>query len=215
MRLILVRHGESLGNVTRRMQEREDPLTDRGRAQAREIAAHLRARGDIGAIYASPLARARETSQIIGAAVGIAPQPREALAEINVGSAAGMSFEDWSIQFPAEAERWRLGGAGYVFPGGESGRQVGERTAAEMDRIVAAHRDDPRTVAVVSHGGALSWILAHLLGETTEEWPTYEFDNCSLTELVVDGDQATLIVRNEIGHLSVVVEEEIATGRGP
>src|SRR5690348_11197429 len=64
MRLILVRHGESLGNVTRTMQGRADPLTDRGRSQARAIATHLQSRGDVRTIYASPLARALETSRI-------------------------------------------------------------------------------------------------------------------------------------------------------
>ncbi len=213
MRLILVRHGESLGNVNQTLQGREDPLTERGRRQAGAIAAHLAARGDLGTIYASPLARAFETSQIIGRATGVEPQPREGLAEIDVGSAAGLSFRDWTERNPDEVERFRREGAGYRFPGGESGRQVGARVAAELDRIVEAHRDDPRTVAIVSHGGALAWALAHLMSETTGEWPPYEFHNCSLTEVHLDGDKITLVCRNEIGHLSTVAEEEIATGR--
>ncbi len=213
MRLILVRHGESLGNVTQVLQGRDDPLTDRGRSQARAIAAHLAGRGDVRTIYASPLARALETSRIIGAAAGVEPQLVENLAEIDVGHAAGMSFKDWASSYPEEAARLQAEGAGYAFPGGESGRQLGARVAAEMNHIVAAHHDDPHTVVVVSHGGALAWILAHLLRETDDNWPSYEFHNCSVTEVVVEGDQATLICRNEIGHLSVVAEEEVATGR--
>jgi len=213
MRLILVRHGESLGNVTQVLQGREDPLTDRGRSQARAIASHLAGRGDVRTIYASPLARALETSQIIGAAAGVEPQPIENLAELNVGHAAGMRFTDWMSAHPEEAARFHADGAGYTFPGGESGRQLGARVAAAMDRIVAAHHDDPHPVVVVSHGGALAWILAHLLRETDDNWPSYEFHNCSFTEVIVEGDQATLICRNEIGHLSVVAEEEVATGR--
>ncbi len=39
MQLLLVRHGESVGNLTHMLQGPDDPLTDRGRRQAREIAA--------------------------------------------------------------------------------------------------------------------------------------------------------------------------------
>jgi broad specificity phosphatase PhoE len=213
MRLLLVRHGESLGNVTRVLQGRGDPLTDRGRSQARSIAAHLASRGDVRTIYTSPLARALETSQIIGTAIGVGPQPCENLAEINVGTAAGLSFEEWSRRFPEEAGLLHADGVGYAFPGGESARHLGERIAVEIDRIVEAHRDDPSAVVVVSHGGAMAWILAHLLGEPRDVWPSYEFDNCSLTEVTIDGDEVTLVSRNKIGHLQPVAEEEIATGR--
>ncbi len=212
MRLLLVRHGESLGNVTRVMQGRDDPLTDRGRRQAREVAAYLRERGDIRFIYASPLARAFETSQIIGHAVGVEPQPRENLAEINVGSAAGHSFQDWATSFPEEAARFRTEGVDYAFPGGETARHLGERVAGEIARITADHHDEPGSVVVVSHGGALAWILAHLLDEPRDTWPTYEFHNCSLTEATIDGGKATLVCRNEIGHLQPEPEEQVATG---
>ncbi len=213
MRLLLVRHGESLGNVTKVLQGRDDPLTDRGRSQARMIARHLASRADVQNVYASPLARAFETSQIIGAAIGVAPEPRENLAEIDVGAAAGLTFEEWTRRNPQAAVRFRVDGAGFVFPGGESGRQLGARIAAEIDRIVLAHRDRDDVVAVVSHGGALAWILAHLLGEQRDEWPPYEFDNCSLTEVVIEHGDVTLVCRNEIAHLQTEPEEEVATGR--
>ena len=85
MRLLLVRHGETVGNILRQLQGDDDPLTERGRRQAREVASYLAGRGDLRALYASPLIRAFETAQVIGAAVGLAPQPRPGLAEINVG----------------------------------------------------------------------------------------------------------------------------------
>jgi broad specificity phosphatase PhoE len=193
------------------MQGRDDPLTERGRRQAREVAARLRERGDVGTVYASPLARAFETSQIIGVVLGVAPQPRENLAEINVGGAAGYSFEDWAKSFPEEAVRFRTEGVDYAFPGGESARHLGQRVAGEIARIAAGHRDDPRSVVVVSHGGALAWIMAYLLDEPRDTWPSYEFHNCSLTEATIEGDKLTLVCRDEIGHLQPEPEEQVAT----
>jgi len=123
MQLLLVRHGESVGNVSRRLQAREDPLTDRGRRQAREIATALAERTDLRALYASPLARAFETAQIIGEALGIAPIPLGGLAEINVGEAAGLTFDEWVAQDPEGAARFQADGPSFIWPGGESGLQ--------------------------------------------------------------------------------------------
>src|SRR5690349_7965495 len=73
MRLILVRHGQSVGNVEQRIQGKDDPLTDFGRRQAAAAGETLAARGDITHLYASPLARAFETATIIGRAIGLQP----------------------------------------------------------------------------------------------------------------------------------------------
>jgi broad specificity phosphatase PhoE len=216
MRVLFVRHGESAGNITRVLQPRDEPLTERGRRQAREIAAHLATRDDLHALYASPLARAFETSLIIGAAVGLEPQPEEDLAEISVGDAAGLTFDDWASRFPDEAARFHAEGVAFAFPGGESGLQLGARVAAAIERLIEKHRHEQGTIVVVSHGGALGWILAHLQGEATEQWPRYQFDNCSITEIEIDpehGRVKTIVCQNEIGHLSPNPDEEVATGR--
>ena len=216
MRLIFLRHGESAGNITQLLQGRDDPLTDRGRRQARQLARFLQTRADVRAIYTSPLARALETSRIIGAAIGVEPEPRAGLAEIDVGEAVGLTLDDWAARFPDEAERFHRDGLDFQFRGGESGRQLGARVAAEIDRIVAEHRGATGVVAVVSHGGALAWALGHLLGDALDSWPVYRFDNCSLTEIELDdnaGFPASVICRNEVGHLEAEPDEEIATGQ--
>jgi broad specificity phosphatase PhoE len=218
MKLLLVRHGESVGNITQVLQSREEPLTERGREQARQVAAHLATRDDVAAIYASPLARALETSQIIGTAVELTPRPDEALAEISVGDAAGLTFQEWSARLPEEATRFHKEGLDYAFPGGESGRQLGARTAAAIDRIIATHRHEPGAVVIVSHGGALSWILGHLLRESGDAWPSHTFDNCSITEVEIDpehGGASTVVCQNAVGHLLPNPDEEVATGRLP
>jgi broad specificity phosphatase PhoE len=216
MRLLLVRHGESMGNITRSLQTRTEPLTERGQRQAREIAAHLARRGDVRTLYSSPLTRAMQTSQIIGEAIGVEPEPREALAEINVGTAAGMPFAEWTERFPEEAARFHSDGIHYTFPGGESGKQLGERVRHDLDQIIATHRHQEHAVVIVSHGGALSWILGHLRKDPYDAWPPYQFANCSVTEVLIEGDTdrpVTMVCQNEIGHLSPEPTEEVATGQ--
>src|SRR3712207_3213599 len=218
MQLLLVRHGESVGNLTNMLQGPDDPLTDRGRRQAREIAAYLATRGAARALYTSPLVRAHETAAITGAAIGLAPIPREARAEINIGEAAGLTPQEWAARVPDEAARFREDGVDCAFPGGETGRQLGARPAAEIDAIISAHRLEPGAVALVSHGGALAWIIDHLLREPRDTWPRHRLDNCSLTEVTIDPSDSqavTFVCLNEVGHLSPEPEGDVATGRVP
>ncbi len=220
MRLLLVRHGETEGNVRRRLQGSEDPLTERGRRQAAEIAAHLSGRDDIVALYASPYRRAFDTASAIGDALGVEPEPRPALAELDVGDAAGYRFEAWIEEFPEEAGRFRLEGVNYRWPGGESGLDLSARAEGEMGRILESHRREAGAVVVVSHGGALAWIIAHLLGEPDGEWPhSYtRLDNCSITEAEIPPNgsgPAKFLYTNEVGHLTPDPDEEAATGGEP
>ncbi len=220
MRLLLVRHGESLGNLTRQLQPRDEPLTERGQRQARELAAFLAERPDLRVVYTSPLTRAYQTAAIIGAAIGLRPIPLEGLAEINVGDAAGMTFDEWAARDPASAGRWREEGLDFIWPGGESGRQLAARTAAEIDRIVSVHRLDRGAVVVVSHGGALAWAISHLLREPGDRWPSahMRLDNCSVTEVALDraiwevGQPATFLRRNAIAHLSALADAAAEQG---
>jgi broad specificity phosphatase PhoE len=217
MQLLLVRHGESIGNITRQLQRHDEPLTERGQRQARELAAFLADRPDLRVVYTSPLVRAHETAAIIGEAIGLRPIPLPGLAEIDVGEAAGLAFDEWSARDPEGAQRWRDEGIDFVWPGGESGRQLAARTAAEIDRIISTHRLDRGAVVVVSHGGALAWIIAHLLREPRDRWPTHQLLNCSLTEITVDADEqaVTFVCHNEVSHLSPEPEEEAALGQVP
>ena len=67
----LARHGESDWNVERRWQgPAARPLTERGREQARELAARL-ADVDLDAVYASDLRRAWETAEAVASPRGL------------------------------------------------------------------------------------------------------------------------------------------------
>src|ERR1700726_4041675 len=92
-RFWLVRHGMTQWNAQKRIMGQSDiPLSAKGRVQARWLARQLRAR-EIAAIYASDLARARETAQII-AAHRTPPLPvhvSPAWRELNFGKWEGLT----------------------------------------------------------------------------------------------------------------------------
>ncbi|MGB3327663.1 MAG: histidine phosphatase family protein [Thermomicrobiales bacterium] len=208
MRMLLIRHGQSLGNIEARIQGDDDPLTDRGRSQARALAAALAARGDVGSLYASPLARAWETAEIIGTTVGLAPTREPGLAEINAGIAPGQRWADWTIANPDLAaamapDRQSLA----AWPGGESEQVFSGRVFAAFDRVVSAHAHTDDVVALVAHGGSLAWITARLLGDRLDRWPQQRatLANCSISELALSADgQFAFASWNEVAHLAAL-----------
>jgi len=83
--LLLVRHGETDWNAEGRLQGHTDrPLNDFGRRQAAALAERL-ADDDIDAVYASDLARARETAEILADRLGLAVVTDPDLRERNWG----------------------------------------------------------------------------------------------------------------------------------
>jgi broad specificity phosphatase PhoE len=206
MRLLLVRHGQSLGNVEGRIQGHDDPLTDLGRAQARALAGHLAAAERITHLYASPLDRALETASIIGRATGHTPAPIAGLAEINAGRAAGLLWEEWRAAHPEVAEIMarpdRPLNQGWA--GGETGQQFGHRVIAAYTEIVTRHVGSNDVVVAVGHGGSLAWIAAHAYGDPLDVWPGARtgFLNCSISELVIDEHgRGTPGAWNQVAHL--------------
>lgn len=199
MRLILVRHGESTANARGVIQGQADyPLTARGREQARAVAAALAAEiadGDlapVAALYTSPLARAAATAAEIGRALDLAPTPDPDLAECGAGDATGLNWKQFADRYPDWALRVEANVGGRivdaVWPGGETTAALRARCRRAIERIVERHAKPAETVIVVSHGGAISWMLAHLLTPETNSWPTWSLPNASVSEVrIADG----------------------------
>lgn len=206
MQLLLIRHGQSQANLEGIIQGNDDPLTELGRRQADALGRHLAATRSINVLYASPLARARQTAQLIGGHLGLEPVFEPGLAEIHAGTAAGMTWDAWAAAHPERAARMRTRARTLNdgWEGGETGRVFRTRVLAAWDRIVEAHRATDDTVAVVSHGGALAWIASHLHGDPQDVWPFERaiFANCSFSELTISHDGVhTLGAWNQIDHL--------------
>src|SRR5437773_11437465 len=81
-RLLLVRHGQSTWNADHRIQGQQDPpLSDRGVAQAEDLAERL-AGHRLAGFYCSDLTRTRATASAIAPAVGTEPAPEAGLREV-------------------------------------------------------------------------------------------------------------------------------------
>ena len=153
--ILLVRHGETDWNLEHRVQGHTDvPLNETGHEQARVLAEHL-ATASLVAIYASDLVRARDTAVIVAEVLGLDVTLDPDLREKDFGSWEGLTDVEILQRFP-DAVRGRWGD-------GETTDAVTVRALAAIDRIRARHPAAP--VLVVSHGGPLRAILAHLAVE--------------------------------------------------
>jgi broad specificity phosphatase PhoE len=203
--LLLARHGESDWNRARRWQGFADrPLTDRGRAQARELAERL---ADIAldAVYSSDLRRARETAAEVARVQGLEVTAIRDLREVNVGSWEGLTREEAEQQAPAAFRRWRAGGIGW-----EDGETYGEMSARVLRAIAdLARRHDGGRVLIVSHGGPIRAIHATALGLEVEAYRRIRpvepnarlsavcFEDGSLSELCPAGRIDELLERDQ------------------
>ncbi|OLR89937.1 histidine phosphatase family protein [Actinokineospora bangkokensis] len=178
MRIILLRHGESLGNVDElaycRTPDHALPLTDLGRAQA--AAASPEVLSLIGAApvaaYVSPYARAVDTYRLLDlpAVERCVWEPR-------------LREQDWgNLQDPDEQEeqkrlRHEFGHFFYRLPHGESGADVDDRVASflsELELRIAKDPDHPDTALVVSHG-----LTVRLLCRRVFSWSIDLFESLS------------------------------------
>ena len=158
MRLILVRHGETLANAEGRIQGQLRgmfPLSPEGRAQAEKLREKLLAEDlQPTRVYASPLERAAETAEILASEWPLSVEHWDDLMEHGLGVASGLTINEVAERFPEiDRERpdfWRIEGAEPL----EGRRARAERVVAAL---LARHSDDDVVVAVAHGACKIFW----------------------------------------------------------
>jgi broad specificity phosphatase PhoE len=193
VRIILLRHAESLGNVDElaycRIPDHALPLTERGERQASAAGPVVRALLDGApvAVYVSPYVRTTRTLELL--ALGdlverTVPEPR-------------LREQDWgNLQDPLEQEvqkqkRHEFGHFFYRLAHGESGADVDDRVAsflAELERRVEEDRNHPDTALLVSHGLTMRLLCRRMFSWSIELFETLSNpDHCDHRILDHDG----------------------------
>lgn len=202
MRVLLIRHAESEGNAAQRAQGwNDEPLTDLGREQAEALAKRLQDGYNICAVYASSLARARQTAEIIAGRLGLPVTCDDRLKEYDCGVVTGLRFEEIAVQYPDIARRWAEDSWRVPIPGEEGVEVFQQRVVSAMSDIVARHKEED-TVVVVGHGGTWSVYLAHLLGLDYRRRQPWVFDNASLSIIILGGVRPRIALLNDTCHLN-------------
>lgn len=182
-RIILVRHGESAGNVDKALYETTPdsmlPLTAAGFKQAQQAGKHIRALiGDQSArFFVSPYLRTRQTLLSIleafsGQKVFLTAEPR--LREQDFGN-----FQDTERMEQIYVERKKFGRFYYRFPNGEAGTDVYDRVAEFWSTLYRFMDQESRwergqrmdNFVVVTHG-----LLMRIFCMCYFRWTVLEFE---------------------------------------
>lgn len=156
----LLRHGESTGNADGVFQGQEDfPLTESGRKQVRSVASRWQFEEvHFDRIITSPLVRARETAEIISAALNIPIETNPDWIERDAGLYSGLGQEEARERYPVPLIR----------PPYQPFAQTGESLWDLYLRAGHAVKDllkfPPGHFLVVSHGGILNMAMYAILG---------------------------------------------------
>ena len=218
MRLLLIRHAESQGNLELRLQgRREFPLTKRGLAQAEALAARL-VPLPLAAVYASPIGRAMQTAEVIAAKAGLRVVPEPRLQEYDFGEAvSGLTWPEIREKHPKIIEALRSGEPGFPrYPGEEGRAAFQDRVRMAMSDLTAQHNGD-ENVAVITHAGPISVFLLDVLGREYGRPIPFVLDNASITTVEVNNNSAHLpqiIVTgiNDACHVHHIQSEDRAGG---
>jgi probable phosphoglycerate mutase len=207
VRIVMVRHGEARAGVDRIIGGERGcrGLTDVGREQAAAVRDRLAATGEIqpDVMYASTLARARETAEIISAAFPHLAETRidADLCELVPGECDGMPYEEAVAQFAPDIDSPDVA----MSPGGETTREFDARVRRALRRLVDTHANE--TVVVVTHGGFIAAACMYVLGAPGlaevypfRLWPA----NVSITSFVAETEQPPWLLEryNDTAHVA-------------
>ncbi|MGM1061735.1 histidine phosphatase family protein [Saccharothrix sp. Mg75] len=192
MRIILLRHGQSLGNVDEsaycRIPDHALPLTPVGEREARDAGPRVKRLlgGEPVAVYVSPYVRTRSTLRNLA----LGAQAERVVAEPRLRE------QDWgNLQDPVQQEvlkhqRHAFGHFFFRLPNGESGADVDDRLAAFLTDLETRmeHPDHPATALVVSHGLTIRLLCRRLFGWSIELFESLSNPNtCEDRVLIREG----------------------------
>lgn len=196
--VVLLRHGETDWNRDRLVQGWAPvALNERGREQARAAGTHLAESYDVDRVIASDLRRTRETVALVGQS-GVEPSPvfDRDWRERGFGVLQGLGYESVFGEHPEYDVASGNADALEARPeNGESLLDLRERVLrgwkSVLDRVDStddqAESDGEETTLVVTHGGPIYVLLAHVEGVSLPEMFDREHQaNCAVNEIRVD-----------------------------
>ncbi len=179
--ILLVRHPETVANVTGRYVGRGDsPFTDEGRLQMRRVPAKVAAFQPDG-VFTSPLRRAHVLASRCASRANVPLHADERLLELDFGDAEGLTYDEVT---QADMTFNYRSFAAPVAPGGESRQQIVTRSSAFCDDLV----ERGGRFVVVTHGGVFRASLVHLLGLASADIWAFHIHNAQLAHVrVIEG----------------------------
>jgi len=160
-KLILIRHGITEWNLKKRYCGFMDiNLSEKGKKQAQRLNKRLKKENiPIYNVYSSDRKRALQTAKIVFK--GFSVEKVSDLREMHFGVFEGLTYRQIIRKYPHIYRKWLDDPSCATIPGGENLSDFKKRVITALRKIIRFNRN--KTVAVVSHGGAISIFLTDIL----------------------------------------------------
>lgn len=203
--IYVIRHAESIANAERRAGRATDPLTERGRNQARQLAARFTSI-PLEAVLSSTYTRAQETAQIVADALGLPLETSDLFVESkSPSSVEGLSSQDPRLKEVRALLHDNWGNPTFHHSDEENFFGLSTRARAALQFL----EDHPANcLAVVSHGAficALAEVL--VLGDdltaplSTRFYNAFPSSNTGVMVVELDGPRRHIVRWNDTIHL--------------
>ncbi len=190
MKIFLVRHGQTTGDVENRYGgDYDDSLSTKGMMQAHELAEKLKGK-EITKLFVSPKIRAVETALILKKKVLFELVSVTDLRERNqYGVMTGMVKSEAQEKFPDDVEDLEANNPYHHVTGSEDYYKFAERVTKAFNEIVNDEFESgTKAIAFVTHGGPITVIFRELLG-----FEVSEISDCAIVEFDYDGEGFELL----------------------
>ncbi len=189
MQIILVRHGESEGNIKEHVYGRTDyPLTDKGRSQIPHIIEGLK-HFDFDEVYTSPLCRASAIGEAVALDRDIPIHDDDRLMEINFGDYEDRHRSD--VMSVLGDDYYKLIGFldHYDIPNGEQQDDFLKRVQSFIDELM---EKEPKTYVITAHFGVIKAVLNYLMGYDKKMLRQLAIKPGAIVKLTVKKDRVRL-----------------------
>jgi probable phosphoglycerate mutase len=208
LRLVLVRHGESIVTVRRVIGGHRTctGLSDLGIQQAERLARRWAEQPEFQAdvVVSSHFARARQTATLVLPALGdMSIDTINGFGEHDPGEACdGLGYQEFLDRYHIDQAVWDSHDPyATTFPGGETVAAFHYRVGAALKSLVDTNPD--RTIVVFCHGGVIDAILRQALKAPPMGAFEIHTVNTSITELLLVKPNTWRLQRyNDSAHLA-------------
>ena len=200
--VLLVRHGVTPTTGTKLPGRAPGlHLSDAGRQQAETAGQRIAGLGDVAAVYASPLERARETAAPIAKATGNRVRTLADLHECDFGDWTGKNLS--VLRKKKEWSQVQRNPSGFRFPKGESFSEMQVRITDALAEL--RNRHPGKRVVAVSHADPIKAAVAHAMGTHLDLFQRVVISPCSVSAIALTDDGPLVLAVNAVDDLKRLV----------
>lgn len=173
MKMILIRHGKTYGNLLKRyIGTTDEPLCEEGIQELLDKKNEYNIKPDY--LFVSPLIRCRQTADILfpGFSQIVIPD----LRECNFGDFENQNYKELSGN--EDYQKWIDSNGTLPFPNGESQISFKNRCISAYETLMKEYQfQDSDTVVFVVHGGTIMSIMEYLNEDPTRSYYDFQIKN--------------------------------------